>query len=299
MSFAYLAPKMHKHRQMDKNFTQPTSDYDVFVKYLNKTGGNGRGRDQTRSRPGQDNTFLSSFLEDLVHCIKSSLFSINNSSHLALEKFDDLGFRVSFRNRIAEDIKKVDSVLNTLVNYIHISTPLRKTNTMEIIVEEIIEASEKQLAEKQIRIYKECEKDLPETYMHHEQVRFVLSSLLQYAILSTPPNGSIGLSIKYFPAPSPTAERAVPDESNGGYIGVTFRSSGDTKVKKSSESGKGYTNGQEDEALSLILKLVKEIMEKNYEEINVRMDDGKGDQLISLRFHIERRKKVHYEPIKI
>ena len=40
-------------------------------------------------------------------------------------------------------------------------------------------------------------------------------------------------------------------------------------------------------------------MEKNHEEINVRMDDGKGDQLISLRFHIERRKKVHYEPIKI
>jgi len=40
--------------------------------------------------------------------------------------------------------------------------------------------------------YKKLEKDLPETSMHDEQVRFILNSVLQYAILSTPPNGTIG-----------------------------------------------------------------------------------------------------------
>jgi hypothetical protein len=54
-------------------------------------------------------------------------------------------------------------VLNSLLNFISINTPIAKTNTLSVILEDILEAIEKQLRAKDIRIARRCEKDLPET----------------------------------------------------------------------------------------------------------------------------------------
>ena len=98
--------------------------------------------------------------------------------------------------QVREDIQKIDSVLNSLLNFININTPIVKENTLYVILEEILEANEKQLREKNIKIIKKFEKNLPETYIHNEQVRFILHSVLQYAIFSTPRNEAIGVLMK-------------------------------------------------------------------------------------------------------
>jgi two-component sensor histidine kinase len=116
-------------------------------------------------------------LIELVHRIKNTLTSIKKFTLVSADKFDDKEFRKQSLNKVTEDIRKIDSVLNSLLNYISINTPIVKSETLHLILEEILEANEKQLQNKQIKIFKKLEKDLPETSMHDEQVRFILNSI--------------------------------------------------------------------------------------------------------------------------
>jgi hypothetical protein len=96
-----------------------------------------------------------------------------------MDKPDDLGLQKYSHRIVTEDIEKIDSVLNSLFNYIDINTPIVKSNTLYIILQEVLETNEKQLQNKKIKVFKKCEKDLPETFLHDEQIRFILNSVLQ------------------------------------------------------------------------------------------------------------------------
>jgi hypothetical protein len=281
---------------MENEFSQPLSSDDFLFLFKNtpeETSPEPKG-DNTSN--GQDSLFLLSFLTELIHCMKGNLLSIKNFASVPIDHFDSLEFRKHFQASIEEDVKKIDSVLNTLLNYISISTPLMKTNTLRIILEEILEANEKRLRDRKIRIFKECDENLPETYMHHEQVRFVLNSILQYALLVLPSPGSIGFSIKYTEGKNGASAPTPPLETNGGHIEMTIGFSGERKMATHPESS---PDAQRDEANDLILKLVAEIVEKNKGTIKFVANERGQKSLVILRLQIERRKRVHYEPINM
>ena len=284
---------------MQTNLKDLQTNPDTFPSLPSKTDpATGDARPQA-VRGGEDRIFLTSVLDDLIHCIKTGLFSINHSASLVTEKHDDPEFRSNFRNGISEHVKKIDSLLNALLNYINISTPLLKTNTMRIILEEIIEANEKPLREKGIRVFRTCEDQLPDTYMHPEQVRFVLNSLLQCAMLHAPLHGTISFSMND-PSTSNliTADLAAP-HGNGGQILVTMRFPGTSLTGKSSEGTRLPQDPQHQNPVDLILSLVTEVLEKNRGAINLAIDEKKQNTVIHVKFDAERRRLVHYEPIKI
>jgi hypothetical protein len=136
-------------------------------------------------------TFSSSFLLEMVEFIKNTLMSIAHVNHLSIEKADDPETKKQCHERISFDIKKIDSLLNTLLNYIHINIPILKKNTVHLIIEGILEANEHPLLVKNIEIVKNFEKDLPETFIHDEQVRFILNSILN--VTFHPNNGASAL----------------------------------------------------------------------------------------------------------
>jgi len=189
--------------------------------------------------------------------------------------------------------------LNSLLNYIHINTPIVKSNTLSNILEEVLDANEKQIERKKIRIFKKCEKDLPETFIHDEQIRFILNSILQYAILSTPFGGTIGFLIKSFDFPNARPDKLISPERNGGYIEAAVGFMGDREPSDPSKNVQGKPATQKEETTKLILQLVKEILQKNRGGMTYEVDPKKPRTLITLRFPIERRKVVYYEPISI
>jgi signal transduction histidine kinase len=265
---------------------------------------------ETRSGNGSDGSngqtaaFLLSFLDDLVRCVKSSLLSINGLANQAVEKFDTPEIRQHFQTGIAQDIRKIDSVLNTLLNYMNVTTPLIKTNTLSIILEEILEANEKQLRDKRIHAFKNCDADLPQTYMHAEQVRFVLNSLLQYAIHYTPPDGNIGFSIKLVKPSSPVTSQETFAKNNKPHVGVSIgfsgsKSKGEPPGNGSGGNGSGTKEIPKDQAIELILKLVREMIERNYGTLKFVADEKGTKTLITIRLSLERRKAIHYEPINM
>jgi nitrogen-specific signal transduction histidine kinase len=272
-----------------------------FLKETNERTGDSPTIDEKDLSRDQEIPFLSSFLVDLVQNVKNTLATIKNFTLLSMEKYDDVEFRkYSYRN-ITEDIKKIDSVLNSLLKYININTPIVKSNTIHLLLEGILEANEKQLRDKNIRIIKRFDKDLPEISMHDEQMKFIFDSILQYAILLTPPGGTIGFLIKSFDIKQDAADKKPPANSKGGgyvLVVVGFVMGGKWPAEPGEPEGAAQA-GQKEAGMGLILELVKEVIHKNRGTMTMKVDEKTHKTILTLRLPIERRKFIYYEPITI
>jgi nitrogen-specific signal transduction histidine kinase len=243
-------------------------------------------------------SFMDSFLIELVHSIKKGLASVYQATVLTMEKCNDAEIRKRSHDQVKEEIKRIDSVLNSVLNFINVNTPLVKANTLYTILEEILEANEKQLRQKNMKVTKKYEKDIPDTFIHPEQVRFILHSVIQYAILSTPPNEIIGFLVKSSDPHNGTGTEKPSPESNRRYIEVMIGFNGDEKPGNKSENLSEIPGDQSKGMADLILKLAKEILQRNHGMI-VETHGEKLKTLINLRFPVERRKVVYYEPIAL
>jgi nitrogen-specific signal transduction histidine kinase len=254
---------------------------------------------ESKKDPPIDNqapSFMDSFLIELVHNIKNALTSIYHATVLTADKYDDAEIRDRSHTQVKEEIKKIDSILNSVLNFINISTPVTRTNVLYTILDEILEANEKQLQQKNIKIIRRCEKDLPDTFIHPEQVRFILHSVLQCAILSISPNESIGFLMRS--SDNGTGTEKPSPEDNRKYIEVMIGFNGNGKAVNPLESSPDTPGDQKDGMADLILKLAKEVLQRNH-GMMVETHGERLKNLINLRFPVERRKVVYYEPIAI
>jgi hypothetical protein len=238
-------------------------------------------------------SFMDSFLIEMVHSIKNALASVYHATVQTMDRYDDVEIRKRSHTQVKEEIKKIDSVLNTLLNFINVNTPIIKANTLYVILEDILEASDKQLRQKDIKIYKKYGKDLPDTYIHPEQVRFILHSAFQYAILSTRPSEVIGFLMRSGDNGT-GAEKTLPEDKRR-YVEVMIGFNGDVKPVDPSENLSETPQDQSEGMADLILKLAKDILERNHGMMTETRK--RSETIIVLRFPVERRKVVHYEPI--
>jgi len=246
----------------------------------------------------QSPPFMDSFLIELVHSIKNGLAAVYQATALTMEKYDDEQIRRRSHDQVKEEIRKIDSVLNSVLNFVNINTPITKSNTFYTILEEILEAGEKQFRQRKIRITKRYEKDIPETFIHPEQVRFILHSAVQYAILSTPPGEVIGFLVRSVDSRDGTGGETLTPEKSRRYIEAMIGFNGEGKPASKLENPPEIPGEQGSGVTDLILKLAKEVLERNHG----RMAESHGEKLktlIHLRFPVERRKVVYYEPIAL
>ena len=233
-------------------------------------------------------SFMDSFLVEMAHSIKNALASLDHATVLTMDKYDDVEIRKRSRSQVKEEIKKIDSVLNTLLSFINVNTPIIKTSTLYVILEEILEASNKQLRRKNIKTYKKYENDPPDTFIHPEQVRFILHSALQYAILSTPPDEVIGFLMKSSdPNNGAGAEKPSPG-NNRRYAEVMIGFDEDGKSGSKSEILSETPSNRNKGMAGLILRLAKDVLERNH---GMMIETRKrSETILTLRFPIERRK---------
>jgi len=256
---------------------------------------------QSKKDGGQNESGLSftdSFLIELVHNIKKSLASVYQTTVLAMEKCVDAEVKKRSNDQVKEEMKKIDSVLNSVLNFINVNTPLVKASTLYTILEDILKANEKQFQQKNMKITERYETDIPDTFLHPEQVKFILHSAIQYAILSTPPDQVIGLLVKSSDSSSEKGAEKPPAENNRTYIEVMIGFNGDGRPGNTPQNLSETPGGQSKGMADLILKLAKEILEKNH-GMMVETHGERLKTLINLRFPVERRKVVYYEPISL
>ena len=241
---------------------------------------------------GQNAPFMSAFFIDLMHLVKNTLGSIRNYSQLARGKFSDKEFGEYFYRAVSEDIEKIDMAVNGLINYIKLNTPIRKTDTVHHLIEEVLRKNQGKLEERGIKLFKKFEKDLPETIVPDEQLKYVLNSVLQYALGSISPNLSIGFYTRSFVLEKEVSQGLALFQKDGRYVEISVVFMG---YKKPGEKGVGGQGLQKEEPLDLILRFVKEVVQRNRGTMRIDVDEEKARIFISLRFPVERRKVVYYQ----
>ena len=285
----------------DKNLTEKDllfeteSENKSFSTFLKKADAKSTESKPRSSSSEQNANLLSLFLIELVHRIKNPLVSIKTFTQLLRDKFDDGEFREHFYRIVTEDIEKIDYVLNGLLTYIKINTPIEKKDTVHVILEDVLKRHELELEDKKIRIFRKFEKDLPETIVHDEQLRYIFNALLQYSIPSIPPSGTIGILTKSFDLQTEPANAKTYLQKNGGYVEILIVFTGYKKPIEQFETVLGISAGQKEEAVELELRLIKEIIQRNQGMMKFEVNEKKPRTIISLRFPIERRKLIYYQ----
>ena len=241
----------------------------------------------------QNGPFITPFFVELIQRIKNTLGSIRNYTQISRDKFSDKEFGEYFYRAVTEDIEKIDMVLNGLVNYIKLNSPIRKTDTVHRLIEEELKKHQSQLEGKGIKLFKKFENGLPETIVPDEQLRYIFSSVLEYALANVSPNLSMGLYTRSFHM---EREGESPDlvKKDGRYIEISLGFMG---YKKPTDPGTGKTTLQKEEPLELILRFVKEVVQRNRGTMRIEGDESKSKTFISVRFPVERRKVVFYQSV--
>jgi light-regulated signal transduction histidine kinase (bacteriophytochrome) len=241
----------------------------------------------------QNGLLITPLFIELTERIRNTLGSIRNYTQLSRDKFSDKEFGEYFYRAVSEDIEKIDMVLNGLVNYIKLNSPIRKTDTVHRLIEEELRKHQSKLEGKGIKLFKKFEKGLPETVVPDEQLRYVFSSVLEYALANVSPNLSMGLYTRSFTLEK---EGEGPDliKKDGRYVEISLGFMG---YRKPTDQGTGRTAIQKEEPLYLILRFVKEVVQRNRGTMRIEADEKKSKTFISLTFPVERRKVVYYQSV--
>jgi hypothetical protein len=148
------------------------------------------------------------------------------------------------------------------------------------------------LEEKGIKLFKKFEKDLPETIVPDEQLKYILNSVFQYALGSISPNLSMGFYTRSLVLEKEVSQGLALLQKDGRYIEISVVFMG---YKKPAEQGVGSQGLQKEEPLDLILRFVKEVVQRNRGIMRIEVDEQKAKTFISLRFPVERRRVVYYQ----
>jgi hypothetical protein len=232
--------------------------------------------------------------------MKSVLDSIKSLTQFSQHRFSDKELGKLLYLTVTRDIYRTDLLLSGLLNYFQVTRPIKKVNTVNALVEEVVKKNKAQLEEKRAQLFKKLEENLPEIIVPDEPLKYILDFVLQYAILSTPPDGNIEFLTRSSTFQRETGEPQAFFERYGGYIEVSVVFSGDREPVRQPEAALGrIPMTQKDEVLEFMLRLVKGMVLKNWGKMNFETDEKKGKTILSLRFPLERRKVVFYQPMGI
>ena len=228
---------------------------------------------------------------ELIHCTKGTLDSIKNLAQLSRGKLNNKEYGEFFYRVITKDIEEHNLLLNTFLKYIESTRPIAKRDTVGKLIEEALKKHHLRLEEKKVKVFKQYDKDLPETIAPDEQLRFVLDSVLQYAIALVSSDGNIELSARSIILPREGVEDQELFKRNGKFIEIIVAF---TSYREGPGKGLGVPSTQERVASDLIFRLVERVAKMNQGVMRFEVDETKSKRRIFVRLPTERRKVVYY-----
>jgi hypothetical protein len=190
------------------------------------------------------------FFIELIDQFKDTLKNLRNLTKIFQEKYGDKEASIYLNRIIGDDIKKIELVQNSLLNYIRINNPVTKTNTVNTLIEEELKKYDFELEDKKIRLFKTLEKNLPETAVPDDQLRYIVSCVLQYIMALSPANGNLGLFTK-----NVVLQREMGEDREWRFIEILIAYTGYRKPAEQFRSPLGIPGHQKEKILDLALKL--------------------------------------------
>jgi len=206
----------------------------------------------------------------LAHEIKNPLVAISTYASLLPEKYEDEEFRGEFSRLVSMDVKRVNEVLENLLEYAQFGEPRVGRQDLKGILEEVLRQKKKELGERGVRLEVEMGEGLPGVSFDGAQLGYVLRNVLGNACLSVRERSLLRL-------------RAELVEGEGFVeLGVWYEGQNGLMRQVRGES---VGAGAELENWSLALVLARKVMVRNRGEMRVSLEEGVGTT-IRLRFPV-------------
>jgi len=232
--------------------------------------------------------------------VRSALGSIRDVTELSRRKFINREFGESFCRIIAKEIEICDLGLTSLLHYIRTGTPVEKTNTVHTLIEQMLTKYRAQLEEKNIKTTETFEENLPEAIVPDEQLKYILNSVLLYAVASTPPSGNIEFLTRSLSLERDAGRGEAFFVKAGRYIEIRLVVSSVTRPTGGPRRAmEGILSPQKNTGFDLVLRLAMEVVQTNRGMMKFQTDEEKAKMIISLGFPVERRKVFSCKPISI
>lgn len=286
------------YTNMGNNSFVTNGDKNFLSSFLGNDGRERSTPKQQAPSDGHNRSSLSLHYSELLSRIKASLSAMQAFAYLSRENFKDQESGEQFCKIVNEDIEKTISLINCFDDYLSFSNPMIKSNTVNIVVQEVIKKHEREFKQREIKIIKkQFDRDLPEAILSDEQLRYLLNSVVECLLLSIPLQGSIGFLTRILNPEALDEEEKSRLQKDRTYLEILAVSASDADVTpgKENEVSSGIpAPAQQDGEIQLILKLVKGIVTKNRGVMRYRVYDDKPMTFISLILPAERRKVVRY-----
>ncbi len=194
---------------------------------------------------------------------------------------------------ITDDIQKSFLLLDGFLSYLRVPAPVRRTDTVNLLIDEVLKENQAQLKEKEVKLFKRLEKDLPETVIPEKPLRFILNSILRCALASMSSHETLGVLTRSLVLEKPPPEQALFGKG-GRCVEITLFLTGCKKFVESFGREMERETIQREDSLDLILKMVDEVVRRNQGVIKFRAHEKEAKLSISLEFPVERRRAFYH-----
>jgi len=236
-----------------------------------------------------------SFLIEFANHIKDTLGSIKDLTELSQGRFKDQEYGDTFCKRVIGDIDKADSELACFLDYVKIKSPALKANTVHTVLDALLKDHEERLKDRKIKVAKkQYQKDLPETSVQDEQLKYILKGILHLAVLSVPPGGNIGIVTKVLDTQETAEDLKTWVQRESKYIEIIVAFNDSEKAAEQARTGQGVQSFARENGKDFVLPLIEDIVQENGGMIRSKMDHEKHVTQISLMLPVERRKVTYY-----
>jgi hypothetical protein len=194
---------------------------------------------------------------------------------------------------MTKEMEKTEDWANSLFEYVRVITPSEKTGTVHTLLEETLKEFQTRLDEKKTEVAKELEQCLPETIVPDGHMRYILRSLVGYAINVMPPHGFLRFRTRS--SVSGMAKENTGFALVGRAIEITAAFPAVMKRKEEPPARLEMVSNKDREILKFQIWSLENVVRRNQGNLTFAVDKEKEEITVFLKFPIERRRVVCYQ----
>ena len=157
----------------------------------------GKPREGSTAQPGERESWFDVTLPTLAHEIKNPLVAISTFAHLLPEKYEDPEFRQEFSLLVNQDVRRINELLENLLEFTQFSTLRSSPNDLNSILAEVLRQQERALQQRGGKITTELGARIPFILFDETHLSYILRNLLENSFSKMSPDASLHLSTRF------------------------------------------------------------------------------------------------------
>ena len=150
-----------------------------------------RPGDNEITKPYSITDYNENLVLELAHEIKNPLVAIKTFANLLPENYSDPDFRESFYKIVSQDVEKIDSLVENILEYQKVVSVKGETKPLSVILNRVINSFSNEFEKRKIFIYQNIDDNLSEIGVENNKFEFAVKNIILKLIKELEKGGEI------------------------------------------------------------------------------------------------------------